>query len=440
MGPDAAAIAMAGSTPVPAAHGQPPSVTVRDPVSAPIVPVHSLVPVAPRGGSTRGRGGSKAPILGVVVLLAIGAAILGIKARSSGEDEVNRPIPLPPPSTTVRQDPPPTTGDSPAPTSSPQGVPSTEPTGEPTASGNTPAPPGGRGDLGWIPMEATEATPTASLHADPETDPLCTAPASPIHIGKAIGVEMEKELREATKVTDDEENRIGRRLEAALPKDRSMVGKWDLPADVARYGHYVSELVTVLAKGRSRRGIEYRIHLVHSPDFNAGALPGGVLMINTGALEGDEAVHDEAELAAVLGHEISHVEKRHTLAAYQYAKALFGGDTEAQVAMRILTTPISSQYEIEADENGLRLAIEAQYDPQGAVELWRRHAKTERPVSGGLLGEVMDSLLRSHPRAPIRACHAMKQVLWARDNARWFRLYDGRTNLQDHIMGPTKTY
>ncbi len=440
MGPHEAAIAMAGSTPAPAGRGQATSATVRDPVVSRNVPVAPIVPIAPRGGSPRRGGGSRAPLLGAFAVLAIGVAALGIWAKSSDRDEEIKPLPLPPPATTVRQDPAPTGDDTPAPDPAPTAAPDPGPTGAPTASGSASDPrASGRAD-GWIPPEATEATRTASLRADPDTDPLCAARESPVQIGKMLTVEFEKELREATKVTDDEESRIGLRLEKAFPRDRSIAGKWDLPADVARYGRYLQDLVTFIAKGRARKGIDYRIHLVHKPEFNAGALPGGVLMINTGALEGDEAVHDEAELVAVLGHEISHVEKRHTLAAYQYARAIFGDDADAQVAMKILTMPISSQYELEADENGLRLAIQAQYDPQGAVDLWRRHAKTERPASGGLLGEVMDSLLRSHPRAPVRACLAMKQVLWARDNASWARLYDGETNLQTHVMGPQKAY
>src|SRR6185436_15658066 len=107
--------------------------------------------------------------------------------------------------------------------------------------------------------------------------------------------------------------------------------------------------------------------------------PGGTLLVFTGTLEGREAVRSEAELAAVLGHEMAHVERRHVVAAYQFAKAALGEDSdEAVVAMRILTLPLSTEHELEADDRGTELAVLAQYDPQAVVDLWRRRVHAER--------------------------------------------------------------
>src|SRR6185312_6279816 len=174
---------------------------------------------------------------------------------------------------------------------------------------------------GWVPMNAREATPVASLRADPAADPMCDRPASILDTPRAAIASIEKELRESTKMSDEEENRIGRRLEAGLRRERSFAGRLDLPEDVRRYGAYVRDIVDRLAAHSTRPGIHYRIHFARVPAFNAAALPGGVLLVFTGTLEGREAVRDEAELAAVLGHEITHVERRHVVAAYQFAKA-----------------------------------------------------------------------------------------------------------------------
>jgi predicted Zn-dependent protease len=188
---------------------------------------------------------------------------------------------------------------------------------------------------------------------------------------------------------------------------------------------------------------------VRLPVFNAAALPGGTIVVFTGTLEGREAVRSEAELAAVLGHEMTHVERRHVVAAYQYARAALGDDTdEAVLAMRILTQPLSTEHELEADDRGTELAVLAQYDPEAVVDLWRRHARAERRprrgrAAGGVIGEVLqgvDALLRTHPPAAVRACHAMDKLSWAREHAPCALLYDGRTNLLTRVAGPRHPY
>lgn len=416
--------------------------------AAPAAPPPIVVPPPP-SASQRGAGRTL-PAMALVALLAAGVAVAVLWSRKSDDPEP-QPIPLPAPSTTLvpqdnppgpRSNPPPSTPTPiPTPTSAPDpSVPRPDPSTTSSNPSPSAAPRGSTRPLGWIPASATEATETTALTADPTGDPLCRNSESPVILGQAIAITMEKEMREATRITDEEESRIGKRLELAIARDRSYAGKWDLPADVQKYGAYVSGLVKHLAKGQRRAGITYRIHLAHRSEFNAAALPGGVLLVHTGALEGSDAVHDEAELAAVLGHEIAHVEKRHTIAAYQYAKALFGDDADGQIAMKIITMPISSQYEHEADERGLELAVEGQYDPQAAVNLWRRRAATEGAAPGGILGGILDGLMRSHPRAPLRACRAMKRVLLTRDNGPWARVYDGKTNLTTHLIGPQQTY
>jgi predicted Zn-dependent protease len=278
------------------------------------------------------------------------------------------------------------------------------------------------------------------LRADTARDPLCADKGSPIDVGKALAVSIERELRESTKVSDAEEARIGKRLEVAASHERSFAGKWDLPEDVRKYGGYLGGLVQHIAKGKTRPGIQYRVHVVRRPEFNAAALPGGALMVFTGLLEGPQAVRDEAELVAVLGHEIAHVEKRHTIAAYQYAKAILGDGDQGMIVMKILTMPLSTERELEADEYGLELAVKSQYDPQAAVNLWRRHAAGDHGGPMGALNQILEEVLRSHPRPAIRACRAMQKVNWAHDHSPWDRLYDGRTNLHTRVIGPSRPY
>jgi len=300
---------------------------------------------------------------------------------------------------------------------------------------------------GWVPEGAREATTVASLHDDSERDPLCVDTASVLDAPKAAVASLDRELRDATKMSDEEENRIGARLEAGLRHERELAGKLDLPEDVRRYRGYLQDIVQHLAAKTTRPGIHWRVHLVRQPVFNAAALPGGVILVFTGTLEGREAVRDEAELAAVLGHEMTHVERRHVVAAYQFARAALGEDAdEAVLAMEIITRPLSTERELEADDRGTELAVLAQYDPQGVVNLWRRRARSERRAShgrGDMVGEVLeglDGLLSSHPPAAVRACHAIEKVRWAREHAPCGTLYDGRSNLLTHVAGPRHPY
>jgi Zn-dependent protease with chaperone function len=317
----------------------------------------------------------------------------------------------------------------------------------------------------WIPADAAEVTKVASLHSERDDDPMCNQPASTLDVPKAVAVQIEREIRESTKMSDEEEARIGARLEAALPREPSLAGKLDLPEDVRRYKGYVRDIVKNLASKSSRPDIRYRIHTVHSPVFNAAAMPGGVLLVFTGLFEGREAVRSEAELAGVLGHELTHVERRHVVAAYQFARAALGDTSdEAVLAMRMITQPLSTEHELEADDRGMELMTLAGYDPQAVVDLWRRHARTEATGEPGdgrrgrrgarrggrrgggerdVIAEVMsgvEELLRSHPPATVRACHAMAKLEWAREHAPCDRLYDGRTNVTTRVAGTRRAY
>jgi predicted Zn-dependent protease len=112
---------------------------------------------------------------------------------------------------------------------------------------------------------------------------------------------------------------------------------------------------------------------------NAFALPGGYLFITRGMLE---KLQTEAQLASILGHEVTHVVARDT--ANQMSKeigmqlllvgAAVGANASGQaiqaadVARQILSLSHSRTDEREADKGGLRYMIRAGYDPNGMVE------------------------------------------------------------------------
>ena len=105
-------------------------------------------------------------------------------------------------------------------------------------------------------------------------------------------------------MSEEQEVAIGKREDANVRKQYS-------PYADAALQRYVSEIGQRLAKASHRPGIEYSFLVVDSPEVNAFALPGGYIYITRGILA---YLNSEAELAAVLGHELRHALERLLLA------------------------------------------------------------------------------------------------------------------------------
>ena len=187
---------------------------------------------------------------------------------------------------------------------------------------------------------------------------------------------------QATRIDAVKEQDLGRRLRARLP------------ADDPAWTPYVDAVGQTLVPYVRRREIAYQFHAIDSPEINAFALPGGQIFVFTGLLN---FLHSEAELAAILGHEISHVDLRHAVERYQF------DPVRIPLVMRY-----QKYQEIEADDQGIRLSIQAGYDPSVAPVLFSRMqrqfgepdpqkaATPESEVAQTLTGAVID-YFRSHP-------------------------------------------
>jgi predicted Zn-dependent protease len=131
-------------------------------------------------------------------------------------------------------------------------------------------------------------------------------------------------------------------------------------------------------------------------------MPGGKIAVYTGLIE--KLKLSDAELAAVMGHEIAHALREHgrervsqqmaTNAAVAIGAAVLGvGDAGASlgnlIAQVTFTLPNSRTHEIEADRIGVELAARAGYDPRGAVTVWQKMAKAD--------GSGTPQFLSTHP-------------------------------------------
>jgi len=122
---------------------------------------------------------------------------------------------------------------------------------------------------------------------------------------------------------------------------------------------------------------DIRVHLVNTPIFNAFMAPNGMMQVWSGLLL---RVENEAQLAAILGHEIGHYLQRHTLerlrdvrsrSAFAQFLGLFGlVGSLGQLAVLASMLAYSREQESEADRIGLVLMREAGYDGREAGRIW----------------------------------------------------------------------
>ncbi|MBI5137985.1 MAG: M48 family metalloprotease [Nitrospirae bacterium] len=175
---------------------------------------------------------------------------------------------------------------------------------------------------------------------------------------------------------------------------------------------YVAEVGGKLAALSDRPDLPFEFVVLNNPVPNAWALPGGKIAVNRGLLT---ELHSEAELAAVLGHEIVHAAARHGARRMERGVLLsagmaglgtaLGGRRGADVAVggaALGAKLISSRYgrddELESDRYGMDYMARAGYDPRAAVSLQETFVR----LSEGKQGDWLSGLFASHPPSPER--------------------------------------
>lgn len=176
-------------------------------------------------------------------------------------------------------------------------------------------------------------------------------------------------------------------------------------------------------------GYAWEYKLVESKDVNAWCLPGGKIVVYSGILP---ITKDEAGLATVLGHEVSHALANHgaqrmsaaqlqQLGAAGVAVATSGKSAETQqIFMQAyglgsevgVMLPFSRSHESEADEIGLTLMAIAGYNPDKAIEFWQRMSAQGK---GGT-----PEFLSTHPSDATRIANLKKLVPKAKATAAKF--------------------
>jgi predicted Zn-dependent protease len=180
------------------------------------------------------------------------------------------------------------------------------------------------------------------------------------------------------------------------------------PALTQRVRNIGQRLIPVTATFRpDAPGWNWQINTLTTDEINAYAMPGGKIMVLSGLV--NRLNLTDAELAAVLGHEISHALREHTrerisqayaqqiaLAGVAAVTGLGGGvmDLAGQVVSVTFQLPHSREQESEADVMGLELMARAGYDPHAAVSVWQKMMAAQTSKT--------PEFLSTHPAPPNR--------------------------------------
>jgi len=169
---------------------------------------------------------------------------------------------------------------------------------------------------------------------------------------------------------------------------------------------YVNVLGDSIARLADNRGLDYTFYVVDAREVNAFAVPGGFIYVNRGLIE---RTRNMSQLAGVLGHEIGHVVRRHSVQQMeQQQKAQVGvtlacvltsvcNSGAAQTAINVGATAAFAKFsrddEREADQEAITNVVRAGISPDGIPEMFEI-LLAERNGRGG--GGV-DSWFATHP-------------------------------------------
>jgi predicted Zn-dependent protease len=205
-----------------------------------------------------------------------------------------------------------------------------------------------------------------------------------------------------TRMSDEDEIRAGNDLAKGYFPDRN-----ENPSDdFTRIQSYLNQVGAPLAQ-RAHRKLPYKFHYISDKNFvNAFALPGGHVFVGAGMLA---LMDSEDELAAVLGHEIEHIDHYHCAERLQTEQAMRKVPLAELVTLpvAIFQAGYSKEQELEADREGTRLSVEAGYSATGAIRLFERfqrlydetHAKAKTPQDeiSQVAIDTLEGYFRSHP-------------------------------------------
>jgi predicted Zn-dependent protease len=152
----------------------------------------------------------------------------------------------------------------------------------------------------------------------------------------------------------------------------------------AEINRYVNVLGDTIARLADDRGLDYHFYIVNAAEVNAFAVPGGFIYVNRGLIERTQSL---SQLAGVLGHEIGHVVRRHSVKQMEKAQGanigvVLGctllnvcGSDIAQAAIQVGGSALFAKFgrddEREADEEAVKNVVRSGIHPKGIPEMFQ---------------------------------------------------------------------
>jgi predicted Zn-dependent protease len=192
----------------------------------------------------------------------------------------------------------------------------------------------------------------------------------------------------ACSVSNDQETKMGQDQAAQVDSQLPILND-------AAITDYVSSLGKSIASKTSRADLDWHFAVVNTDVVNAFALPGGFVYVNRGVIA---RARNESELAAVMGHEIEHVVRRHSVSQMEKAQGAnlgvalachftnicnhAAGRAAIQVGGAAMFARFSRADETQADSGGFQNELRAGLDPHGMLSFFEQLMADEKSQPG----------------------------------------------------------